>query len=789
MRDKSFRVHFYREFNTDKHIESNIIIFYLIRGEAKITVSEKVYPLREENFLIVNYNHSYTAELLPDSLLMKVDIDFRILRSLSDRKNLLFQCYDNGQQSLKYEKFRYRLNELLGEFTIEPVGLNYRKMSKLYNICDYMTRAFVISEASVRQPEHEEKTDRIFEYIEKNYQRKITLDDAADYMYMTPASFSRFFSRAAGITFVKYVTSIRLEYALTDLLSSDMSISDIAYKNGFGSVSQFNKQFKLFYHMSPHEYKNKAGMSEEDEEQTYDDLLVHDLEKYQNKTRLVVVKEQKIRIQEEEADMMKGREFHNPWGNLLHFGFASRLLSAAYQKQIIFLKQNLDFTYGAFNGIFSPEFELKAAREDENLNFVNLDYVLDFLVENSIKPLIILDNQVFSMVKSLNDKDKILCRDVFPDEVQCCKVLGDMMDHIIYRYGIREVSSWKFEIWYDAFEKTILGLSKNFNTIWDQIYETIAGKIPGIKIGGCSLGTSVKQDISRTFYAEWKKAGHLPDFLTLNVFPYQTADDPGKMKAVRLKVEECFNIYMLNFKSILSELGYSHIPLVVLEWNLSFVQRNYFNDMAGKAAIMLNQMVQNINEADDVGYWPASDLYAGDYDANLILNGACGMISSDGICKPTFYALKFVKELQSIIVSRGDHYIVTKDGRGYFSVLLFNNKKLSYNYYSRTEASVGINDSALIFTDDDSLEVRLTLRGIPDKKYLVRKQVIGPERGSVLDEWMKLGTEIPSSVSDVAYLKTRSVPLRKNEEMTAENGRLVIMETLKAHEIMLLQFI
>lgn len=789
MKKNPFAVHFYREFNKDECIESKIIIFYIIKGETKITVSEKVYFLREENFLIVNYNHSYTVEMSKDSLLMKIDIDQRVFSIFSERKNLLFQCYDNGQQSSKNEKFRYRLNELLGEFTIEPAGLNYRKMSKLYNICDYITRAFVISEISALQPAYEEKTDKIFEYIEKNYQRKITLDDAADYMYMASASFSRFFSRAAGITFVKYVTSIRLEHALTDLMSSDMSISDIAYKNGFGSVSQFNKQFKLFYHMSPHEYKNKAGMSEEDEEQACDDLLVHDLEKYQNKTRLVVVKEQKIRIQEEEVDMMQGEEFHNPWGNLLHFGFASRLLSAAYQKQIIYLKQNLDFTYGAFNGVFSPEFELKAAREDENLNFVNLDYVLDFLVENSIKPLIILDNQVFSMVKNLNDKDKILCRDVFPDEIQCCKVLGDMMDHIIYRYGIREVSSWKFEIWYDAFEKTILGLSKNFNTIWDQIYETITDKIPGIKIGGCSLGTSVKQDISRTFYAEWKKAEHLPDFLTLNVFPYQTADDSSKMKAVRLKVEECFNIYMLNFKSILAELGYSHIPLVVLEWNLSFVQRNYFNDMAGKAAIMLNQMVQNINEADDVGYWPASDLYAGDYDANLILNGACGMISLDGICKPTFYALKFVKELQGIIVSRGEHYIVTKDGRGYFSVLLFNNKKLSYNYYSRTEASVGINDSTFIFTDNDSLEVRLALRGLPDKKYLVRKQVIGPEQGSVLDEWMKLGTEIPSSVSDVVYLKTKSVPLRKNEEMTSKNGRLVLMETLKAHEIMFLQFI
>lgn len=789
MKENVFQIHFYRQFNTEKIVESNTVIFYLIKGEARITVSEKMYALQEENFLIVNYNHGYQVELMHDSLLMKIGIDSRILCEFSDRKRLVFQCYDNGKQSIKYEKFRYRLNELLGEYTIEPQGLNYRKMSKLFNICDYMTRAFVISESSELQNSTSEKTGRIFEYVEKNYQKKITLDDAAEYMYMAPASFSRFFSRVTGITFIKYVTKIRLEHALTDLMSSDLSISDIAFKNGFGSISQFNKKFKLFFNMSPQEYKKNTVFTDDEYNQEPDQFLSRDLEKYQNKTRLIVVKEQKIRIQEYEIDMTRGKEFCNPWGSLLHFGFASRLLSAAYQKQIRYLKQNLDFFYGAFNGIFSPEFEFKASVEEEKLNFVNLDYVLDFLVENNIRPIIILDNQVFSMVKNLNDKDKIYCREVFKDEVQCCDVLGKMMDHIIYRYGIKEVSEWKFEIWYDAFEKTVLGIKKDFVEMWDLIYKIISSKIPGIKIGGCSLGTSVKTEISRQFYTGWKKAEHLPDFLSLNVFPYQTSGDTDKMRAIRIKVEECFNIYMLNFKSILSELGYPQIPLIVLEWNLSFVQRNYFNDMAGKAAIMLNQMVQNINEADAVGYWPASDLYAGDYDANLILNGACGIISSDGISKPTFYALKFVKELQHIVVSRGEHYIVTKDERGYFSVLLFNNKKLSYNYYSRSEASVGINDAPEIFTDNDSLEMRLVLTGIPDKKYLIRKQVIGPEQGSVLDEWRKLGNEIPSSVSDVEYLKSRSVPFRKNEVVSAEDGTLTIMETLKAHEIMLLQFI
>lgn len=789
MPEYPFRIHFYRKFPESACIENNYIIFYMIRGEGKITVSDKEYLLKDENFLIVNCNHRYFIRLGKEALLMKTDIDRRTLCGLSGSKNLLFRCYDYGQQSTKYEKFRYRLNELLGEFTVEPSGLNHRKMSRLYNICDYIVRAFVVSGVSGTAAGPTGKGEKILEYIEKNYRNKVSLEDAAGYMYMAPASFSRFFSRTMGITFVRYLTKVRLEHAAEDLLSTDLPVSDIVYKNGFGSISQFNKQFKEFYNMAPHEYKSRAGMEETDGVEETDSNLVRDLEKYQNKTRLVVVKEQKIRIQEQEIDMLQGREFHNPFGNLLHFGFASRLLSAAYQKQILYLKQNLDFEYGAFNGIFSPEFDLKMTQDQDELNFVKLDYVLDFLTENNIKPLIVLDNQVFSMVKDLNDRDRILCREVFTNEEQCLKVIRNLMDHIIYRYGIREVSSWKFEIWYDAFERTILGLTIDFNTIWDKLYRAISNKIPGIEIGGCSLGSSGNLEISKKFYSQWTQAECPPDFLSMNVFPYHTSEEASKMTAIRLNVEESFSHYMLNFKSILAETGFQQIPLIVLEWNLSFVQRNYFNDMAGKAAIMVSQMIQNINETEEAGYWPASDLYAGDFDASRILNGACGLISSDGICKPAFYALQFVKELQNMIVSRGEHYIVTKDGKGYFSILLFNDKKLNYNYYSRPEASVGIQDSVSIFSDEDALEFRLTLRGVPEKTYFVRKRIIGPEHGSVLDEWMELGTEVPSSVTDMDYLKTRSVPLRKNNAVTAAGGILTVMENLKAHEIMLLQFV
>ena len=786
-----FKVHFYRSYDLKEIIESNYIIFYLIRGESEIVVSEKPYILKEENFLIVNFNHSYSVRLFRDSLLMKIDIDYQTLCTLANGNTLLFQCYDHGQMNAKYEKFRYRLNELLGEFSIDPTGLNYRKMSKLYSICDYIVHSFVITEVSTPHSEQMGKIKKAFDYVEKNYQKKITLNDAADYLYMVPSSFSRFFSKATGVTFVKYLTKIRLEHALYDLALSDLGVSEIAFKNGFGSVSQFNKQFKQFYKMTPYEFKNKPYVEKtntgNENEELIDEQLSEDLEKYQNKVRLVVVREQKIHIQEQEIDTLQGKLYYNPWGKLINFGFASRLLSAEYQRQVLFLKQNLNFEYGIINGIFSPEFRLKEKKSDEKLNFVNFDSVLDFFVENNIKPVIIFDNQKFAMIKKLNERGEIQCLDIFEDEEQCINALRDIIDHIIYRYGMREVNSWKFEIWYYELDKTILGLQKNFGEVWDKIYEMIKERISGAQVGGTSLGVSVKYETSLEFYREWRKARHLPDFLTVNLFPYKVADRPGIMEAVRLEVESSFGANLMEFRAILAEAGYPEIPIIALEWNLSFVQRNYFNDMAGKGAIMMAQMIQGLDENIQVGYWPASDLYAGDYDANHILNGACGLISAEGICKPVFYAWKFLLELQNLLVSRGEHYIVTKDGKGFFSVILFNNKKLNYNYYTLPESSIGPQDSKVIFAEEDSLEIKLTLKGIPNKKYLLRKQIIGPEHGSVLDEWMKLGIDLPMSISDMVYLKNRCTPFRKNEEITAENHQLTIMETLESHEIMLVQ--
>ena len=180
-------------------------------------------------------------------------------------------------------------------------------------------------------------------------------------------------------------------------------------------------------------------------------------------------------------------------------------------------------------------------------------------------------------------------------------------------------------------------------------------------------------------------------------------------------------------------------------------------------------------------------IFAGGMDAKRILNGACGLLSSDGFCKPPYYALLFFKQLHNYLIERNDHYIVTKDELGHFAILLFNNKSLNYEYYSKDEAAIGMNDEQTIFNDRDALEITLRLQGVSNKNYRIRKQLFGPNFGSILDEWKRLGTDLELTLDEISYLKRKSIPHRKNETLCAENNTLILQEVLQEHEIMLIQ--
>ena len=67
-------------------------------------------------------------------------------------------------------------------------------------------------------------------YMEKNYENDISLKDIADEIGMSPTTFSRFFKKTTGETFYCYLSKIRLYHAHKELINSDASITEIAFK-------------------------------------------------------------------------------------------------------------------------------------------------------------------------------------------------------------------------------------------------------------------------------------------------------------------------------------------------------------------------------------------------------------------------------------------------------------------------------------------------------------------------------------------------------------------------------
>jgi AraC-like DNA-binding protein len=99
------------------------------------------------------------------------------------------------------------------------------------------------------------RIEKAFEYMNKNYDKQITLGDIAKLVNMTDVSFSRFIKKRTGITFIDSLNEIRLGHASRILIDTTNSIAEISYSCGFNNISNFNRLFKKKKNCTPKEFR------------------------------------------------------------------------------------------------------------------------------------------------------------------------------------------------------------------------------------------------------------------------------------------------------------------------------------------------------------------------------------------------------------------------------------------------------------------------------------------------------------------------------------------------------
>ncbi len=89
-----------------------------------------------------------------------------------------------------------------------------------------------------------QRIEKVYQYMNANYTKVITLAEVAKVVSMPEASFSRFIKKSTGKTFIDSLNEIRLGHASRMLIDSSSTVSEIAYKCGFNNISNFNRIFK-----------------------------------------------------------------------------------------------------------------------------------------------------------------------------------------------------------------------------------------------------------------------------------------------------------------------------------------------------------------------------------------------------------------------------------------------------------------------------------------------------------------------------------------------------------------
>lgn len=98
------------------------------------------------------------------------------------------------------------------------------------------------------------RVDSAIQYIKGHLTEDLSLEAVSAVVSLSPIHFHSIFKAAVGKTLREYVEEQRIKKAVNLLLTTDASLTQIAYECGFSSQSYFSYVFKRRMHKTPREY-------------------------------------------------------------------------------------------------------------------------------------------------------------------------------------------------------------------------------------------------------------------------------------------------------------------------------------------------------------------------------------------------------------------------------------------------------------------------------------------------------------------------------------------------------
>lgn len=243
-------------------------IAYIKSGTGTYYVENKAFPVKPGDIVIIN-DIEHHQLCVDDTIFNQINIVFRPSLILTGSKSGLdydfispFSNHDLGFNNKIASDHPYSaeirgyIHIMTNEYREQCNGWQLMIKAKLLSLLTLLFRHFSTAQIHASERQNRLKLRKAFEYMENHYTSKISLEEVADSVFLTPQYFSTIFKKITHMNFIDYISEIRIQYAMKLLTTSCDTIAYIAHESGFHNIGHFNAVFKKKTGRTPTEFRN-----------------------------------------------------------------------------------------------------------------------------------------------------------------------------------------------------------------------------------------------------------------------------------------------------------------------------------------------------------------------------------------------------------------------------------------------------------------------------------------------------------------------------------------------------
>lgn len=238
-------------------MQENAFVFVL--NGKKIIAQEKDIEVDNTQVLLVKKGiYKMTEYLANDGTFEALVIYFN---NTFIKQSTVLEIYNSEQSSCNIDIIVLNKNKIIDSFIkqyLSYIQENENNQSILELKVTELT--YLLSKQNPRAKQFfnsiTQQDDNLKTIMENLYKENYSIEELAGFTNRSLSKFKRDFAKTFNCTPANWILKQRLTEAQSCLLTTDKSISEIAYQCGFSSLSQFDKSFRRYFGFTPSSFRS-----------------------------------------------------------------------------------------------------------------------------------------------------------------------------------------------------------------------------------------------------------------------------------------------------------------------------------------------------------------------------------------------------------------------------------------------------------------------------------------------------------------------------------------------------